>query len=64
MNAAGQREDAAAAPRLPGDWQADAMSAELAIRMRSVVKRYGPITAVNGLDLDVPVGTCVGELFI
>ena len=38
------------------------MSAELAIRMRSVVKRYGPITAVNGLELDVPVGTCVGLL--
>ena len=38
------------------------MSAELAIRMRGVVKRYGPITAVNGLDLDVPVGTCVGLL--
>jgi lipooligosaccharide transport system ATP-binding protein len=27
-----------------------------------VVKRYGPITAVNGLDLDVPEGTCVGLL--
>jgi lipooligosaccharide transport system ATP-binding protein len=38
------------------------MSGELAIRMRGVVKRYGPITAVNGLDLDVPVGTCVGLL--
>jgi len=35
---------------------------ELAIRMRSVVKRYGAITAVNGLDLDVPYGTCVGLL--
>jgi lipooligosaccharide transport system ATP-binding protein len=35
---------------------------ELAIRLRRVVKRYGPITAVNGLDLDVPVGTCVGLL--
>jgi lipooligosaccharide transport system ATP-binding protein len=35
---------------------------ELAIRMRGVVKRYGPITAVNGLDLDVPIGTCVGLL--
>jgi lipooligosaccharide transport system ATP-binding protein len=35
---------------------------ELAIRMRGAVKRYGPITAVNGLDLDVPVGTCVGLL--
>jgi lipooligosaccharide transport system ATP-binding protein len=38
------------------------MSAELAIRLRGVVKRYGPITAVNGLDLDVPEGTCVGLL--
>jgi lipooligosaccharide transport system ATP-binding protein len=36
--------------------------AELAIRLRGVVKRYGPITAVNGLDLDVPEGTCVGLL--
>jgi lipooligosaccharide transport system ATP-binding protein len=35
---------------------------ELAIRLRGVVKRYGSITAVNGLDLDVPVGTCVGLL--
>jgi lipooligosaccharide transport system ATP-binding protein len=34
----------------------------LAIRLRGVVKRYGPITAVNGLDLDVPEGTCVGLL--
>src|SRR6059036_254864 len=35
---------------------------ERAIRLRGVVKRYGPITAVNDLDLDVPVGTCVGLL--
>jgi lipooligosaccharide transport system ATP-binding protein len=38
------------------------MSGELAIRMRGAVKRYGAITAVDGLDLDVPVGTCVGLL--
>jgi lipooligosaccharide transport system ATP-binding protein len=38
------------------------VSGELAIRMRGAVKRYGTITAVNGLDLDVPVGTCVGLL--
>src|SRR5881227_2062873 len=38
------------------------MGDELAIRLRGVVKRYGPITAVNGLDLDVPTGTCVGLL--
>ncbi len=30
--------------------------------LRGVVKRYGPITAVGGLDLDVPEGTCVGLL--
>src|SRR6202795_5227360 len=35
---------------------------DLAIRLRGVVKRYGPITAVDGLDLEVPVGTCVGLL--
>ena len=38
------------------------MSSELAIRLRGVVKRYGSITAVDGLDLDVPEGTCVGLL--
>jgi lipooligosaccharide transport system ATP-binding protein len=38
------------------------MSGELAIRLRGAVKRYGPITAVDGLDLDVPYGTCVGLL--
>jgi lipooligosaccharide transport system ATP-binding protein len=36
--------------------------ARLAIRLRGVVKRYGAITAVDGLDLDVPEGTCVGLL--
>jgi lipooligosaccharide transport system ATP-binding protein len=35
---------------------------ENAITLRGVVKRYGAITAVNGLDLDVPEGTCVGLL--
>jgi lipooligosaccharide transport system ATP-binding protein len=35
---------------------------KLAIRLRGVVKRYGPITAVDGLDLDVPEATCVGLL--
>jgi lipooligosaccharide transport system ATP-binding protein len=40
----------------------DTVSADLAIRLRGVVKRYGPITAVDGLDLDVPEGTCVGLL--
>ena len=27
-----------------------------------MVKRFGPITAVNGLDLDVPAGICLGLL--
>src|SRR2546423_8315721 len=36
--------------------------ADLAIRLRGVVKRFGPITAVDGLDLDVPTGTCFGLL--
>jgi len=35
---------------------------ELAISLRGAVKRYGNITAVAGLDLEVPVGTCVGLL--
>jgi lipooligosaccharide transport system ATP-binding protein len=38
------------------------MADELAIRLRGVTKRYGPITAVKNLDLDVPEGTCVGLL--
>src|SRR3989475_13336016 len=38
------------------------MDGQLAIRLRGVIKRYGPITAVDGLDLDVPEGTCVGLL--
>jgi lipooligosaccharide transport system ATP-binding protein len=35
---------------------------DLAIRLRGVIKRFGPITAVDGLDLDLPAGTCVGLL--
>ena len=33
-----------------------------AITLRGFVKRFGPITAVDGLDLDVPFGSCVGLL--
>jgi lipooligosaccharide transport system ATP-binding protein len=33
-----------------------------AIRMRGMVKRFGPLTAVDGLDLDVPYGSCIGLL--
>jgi lipooligosaccharide transport system ATP-binding protein len=34
----------------------------LAIRLRGVVKRFGALTAVDRLDLEVPEGTCVGLL--
>ena len=33
-----------------------------AIELSGVVKRFGPITAVDGLDLDVPRGICLGLL--
>jgi lipooligosaccharide transport system ATP-binding protein len=33
-----------------------------AIELHGVVKRFGPITAVNGLDLEVPAGICLGLL--
>ena len=36
--------------------------AESAISLRSVVKRFGDITAVDGLDLEVPTGICFGLL--
>src|SRR5438094_1819760 len=38
------------------------MSAQPAIQLRGVVKRFGEITAVDHLDLDVPEGGCVGLL--
>src|ERR687883_2005574 len=41
---------------------ATAMTEESAIKLRGFVKRFGPLTAVDGLDLDVPFGTCVGLL--
>jgi lipooligosaccharide transport system ATP-binding protein len=33
-----------------------------AIELRGVVKRFGAITAVDGLDLEVPAGICLGLL--
>jgi lipooligosaccharide transport system ATP-binding protein len=33
-----------------------------AIELRNVVKTFGPITAVDGLDLEVPAGICLGLL--
>jgi lipooligosaccharide transport system ATP-binding protein len=38
------------------------MTMESAIGLRGFVKRFGSITAVDGLDLDVPFGACVGLL--
>ena len=35
---------------------------ESAISLRGFVKRFGSLTAVDGLDLDVPFGTCSGLL--
>ena len=47
-------------------WGADGgMQASLAmaaIELRGVVKTFGPITAVDGLDLEVPEGICLGLL--
>jgi lipooligosaccharide transport system ATP-binding protein len=43
-------------------WHPAPVKRELAIRLHGVVKRYGPITAVDHLDLEVPLGTCVGLL--
>jgi lipooligosaccharide transport system ATP-binding protein len=33
-----------------------------AIELHGVVKRFGPVTAVDGLDLEVPQGICLGLL--
>src|SRR3982751_4646451 len=38
------------------------MAMDSAIQLRGFVKRFGPLTAVDGLDLDVPYGACVGLL--
>src|SRR5437763_15457768 len=38
------------------------MTTGSAIRLRGFVKRFGSLTAVDGLDLDVPYGECVGLL--
>ncbi len=41
---------------------APGVSSASAIRLRGAVKTFGRIRAVDGLDLDVPAGTCVGLL--
>ena len=37
-------------------------TASHALEVRGLVKRYGDVTAVNGLDLDVFPGECFGLL--
>ncbi len=37
-------------------------TSECPIMLNGVVKTFGPITAVDGLDLDVPAGICLGLL--
>jgi lipooligosaccharide transport system ATP-binding protein len=44
------------------DQQTPAQVALTAISLRNVVKRYGPIVAVDGLDLEVAAGVCFGLL--
>jgi lipooligosaccharide transport system ATP-binding protein len=39
-----------------------AAPADNAITLGGVVKRFGPVTAVDGLELDVPRGICLGLL--
>ena len=40
----------------------DTLGGVPALRLRGVVKRFGALTAVDHLDLEVPEGTCVGLL--
>jgi lipooligosaccharide transport system ATP-binding protein len=40
----------------------EGVSTQSAISLRGVVKTFGPITAVDGLDLEVPAGICLGLL--
>src|SRR5205809_4658311 len=41
---------------------AQAQASAAAISLRGVVKRFGEIVAVDGLDLEVPSGVCFGLL--
>jgi lipooligosaccharide transport system ATP-binding protein len=61
--AAMSREDARSPyDQIPVEQMETSNVSENAIRLRGFVKRFGEITAVDGLDLDVPFGTCVGLL--
>ncbi|MGA2454122.1 MAG: ABC transporter ATP-binding protein [Solirubrobacteraceae bacterium] len=56
-----QMAPGAAAGRPPGAGRLGAAGSP-AISLRGVFKRFGAITAVNGLDLEVPAGVCFGLL--
>jgi lipooligosaccharide transport system ATP-binding protein len=58
----GTRRSTAGSGRFPGAASCWLIVSPPAIRLRGVVKRFGTITAVDSLDLDVPEGTCVGLL--
>ncbi len=47
---------------LPAGGQAGRQAGEPAIAMHGVLKSFGTIAAVNGLDLEVPTGVCFGLL--
>ena len=49
-------------PRTVTVREATRLRADVAVRLSGVVKRYGRITAVDGLDLDVAYGHCLGLL--
>ena len=58
----GRRAAAGAGSRTTPRIVVGVSAAEPAIRLRGVVKHFGPITAVDALDLDVPQGICLGLL--
>src|SRR6476620_9522424 len=64
VNRAASTHPADPAPTMTQSYMARyyARSMALAIRLSGVVKRFGSLTAVDGLDLSVPEGTCVGLL--
>ncbi len=39
-----------------------ARGTDVVIRARGLIKRFGPLTAVDGIDLDIPRGICFGLL--
>jgi lipooligosaccharide transport system ATP-binding protein len=45
-----------------GDLVSPQTAKEPVIQVRSLVKRYGPLVAVGGVDLDVQAGDCLGLL--